>query len=72
MHLGFKNIIDFVLLAGISLNGADFCSAVVFLWSVCVQKYIAETSKIWLSFKVTACVQSELTFQIQKLLNVVL
>lgn len=31
---------------------------------VFIQKYIAETSKILLSFKVTACVQSELTFQI--------
>lgn len=53
------------------MNGADFCSD-VFLQRVFIQKYTEETSKILLSFKVTACVQSVLTFPIQKLLNVVL
>ena len=46
------------------MNGADFCSVVIFLSSMFIQKYIAETSKIFLTFKVTAYVLSELTFQI--------
>lgn len=47
------------LLTEIRLNGADF--SVVVLQGMFIHKYIAETSTI-LSLKVTAHVQSELTF----------
>lgn len=52
---------DLVLLAEICLSGVDF--SVVFLWNIFIHKYFVETCKV-LSFKVSACVQSELIFQI--------
>lgn len=51
---------DFMLSTEIGANGADFFSVVMLLQSVFIQKCIAETSKILLSFEVTACAGSDL------------